>query len=262
MSRLPSLFISHGSPMVLIEPGPSHEFLKELGGMLPRPRAILCVTAHWLTQRPAFSSGAAPETVYDFYNFPAKLYALTYPAPGAPKVAQAAADLLQKHDIAAELDPAYGFDHGTWVPFKLTYPDADIPIVQMSVQADRDAAWHFKLGEALAPLRDDGVLIVGSGAITHNLRELMAMFGDGRSAPPAWITNFTDWIFAAIRNGRIDDLIDYQNLAPEAGHNHPTTEHFLPLFVALGAAGKSLTSERLHDHADYGVLSMDAYRFD
>lgn len=233
MSRLPTAFVSHGSPMVLIEPGPSHDFLKRLADELPRPKAIVSVTAHWITHVPTLSTTAQPETLYDFGGFPDELYTLTYPAPGAPELAERAAQLLGQANIEFALKERRAFDHGTWVPLMLGYPQADIPVLELSVQPRENARWHFDLGLALAPLRDEGVLIVGSGSLTHNL---MAMDRSGHPEPLPWVMDFTTWVRSAIAEKRWDDLIDYENLAPHWHENHPTPEHFLPLFVALGAA--------------------------
>lgn len=258
--RQPALFVSHGSPMIAIEPSPAHDFLKDLNATLPtRPRAILSVTAHWMTDTPVFSADPRPETQYDFYGFPQPLYELTYPAPGAPALAETAAELLRNADIPAGTVPQRGFDHGTWTALMLSYPNADVPIVEMSIQPDRDAAWHHRLGQALKPLRDDNVLIVASGAVTHNLR---AFFQNSYDRPPDWVEAFTHWLHDAIVENRTDDLLNFATAAPHAHENHPTTEHLLPLFVALGAGTPDIPGLRIHDSIEHNVLAMDAYRFD
>lgn len=258
--RFPALYVSHGAPSMIIEPVPARDFLAGLGRELgaERPTAILCATAHWLSAAPMVSSGRQPSTLYDFYGFPDELYAMTYAAPGSPQLAERAARLLTAAGMAAGLDERRGFDHGTWAPLKLIYPDADIPVVQLSIQPERDPAHHLAVGQALRPLRDEGVLIVGSGALTHNLEAYMGQALTARE--PEWVSDFAQWIAAAIDEGRVDDLVDYRRRAPHAVANHPTDEHFLPLFVALGAgAGRG---RRLHASVTHGVIRMDAFAFD
>ena len=184
--KMPVLFVSHGSPTLPLEPGDTGAAWRKLGEQLPKPSAILMISAHWETRIPTVSRAVQPETIHDFYGFPAELYELQYPAPGAPEMAQAAALALQQAGIPVQLDDTHGLDHGAWVPLSLMYPNADIPVAQLSLQPDRDPAWHIALGRALRPLREQGVLIVGSGSITHNLR---AMFKHPQGEPvPEWVT--------------------------------------------------------------------------
>lgn len=260
MSRLPTLFISHGSPMLAIDDSPARRFLQDLGRQLPRPRAILVASAHWETMGgPAVSLAAQPETIHDFGGFPPALYALQYPAPGAPEVAARAADRLQQAGWTVGRSDARGLDHGAWVPLRLMYPDADIPVAQVSVVRGGNPQAHEKLGQALASLREEGVLIIGSGSLTHNLYELR---GQDIDAPVQdWVSAFGDWMMSALRDGRRDALLDYRKQAPHAARNHPTEEHLLPLFVAMGAAGDSAQAQRLHTSHEYGVLAMDVYAF-
>lgn len=259
MIALPSLFVSHGSPMILTDPSPARRFLSGLGGMIAEPKAVLSVSAHWATMAPTVSANSTPDTVHDFYGFPGHLYEIVYPAPGAPEIAGRAAALLGEAGLDVEITTARGFDHGTWVPLKLAYPEARIPIAEMSVQPGRSAAQHMALGRALAPLRDDGVLILASGAATHNVAEFM----QSRSSVPApWVIDFADWLHRAVGDWRIDDLLEYEKHGPEARRNHPTPEHFLPFFVALGAAGPNGVGERIHESIDGGILAMDAYKFE
>lgn len=254
--RMPVLFLSHGSPTLPFDPLRARTFLGSLGRELPRPRAILCCTAHWETPTPTLGAAEAPATIHDFYGFPAELYRLRYPAPGSPAVASRAAALLADAGLPAELDDARGLDHGTWVPLMLMYPDADVPVVQLSVQPAADAAAHVAVGRALAPLREEGVLIIGSGAATHNLREF------GRHAldapPPAWVTEFVAWLRERVAAADVAALVDWQRSAPHALRNHPTPEHLLPLFVALGAAGGA-GGRTLHDEVAWGVLAMTCF---
>jgi 4,5-DOPA dioxygenase extradiol len=255
MTTFPSLFLSHGSPMLALTSGPARDFLKGLGRRLGRPEAILVASAHWETPAPRVNAPARNATIYDFYGFPPELYQLRYEAPGAPRLAERAASLLNEDDLPTSLDPQRGLDHGAWVPLLLMYPEADIPVLQVSLQTPLGPAHHVRLGRALAPLRRDGVLVIGSGSYSHNLRELRR---EGDQTEPPWVTVFADWFDAALREGREDDLVHYRARAPEAQRNHPTDEHLLPVFVALGAGGRAT---RLHSSATYGTLRMDAYAF-
>lgn len=254
-AALPSLFVSHGAPTLVMDPVPTRDFLKGLGGLLARPRAILCVSAHWDTAGPMLSSGASPHTMYDFYGFPDALYEMTYPAPGEPALAAHAAELLGAAGLPAQLDPRRGLDHGAWVPLSLMYPKADIPVVQLSIQSHLSPAHHVALGRALAPLREEGVLVISSGNATHNLREV---FSHGIDEPPApYAKAFADWLTGRIEHGDADALADYLAQGPGGAKNHPTPDHYVPLLVALGAGGG--TGRILHDGYTYGVLSMAAY---
>ena len=259
MSRQPALFVSHGAPTLIITPGEARDFLSELGGQIPRPSAVLAVSAHWETAEPTVSLALRPETIHDFNGFPRELYAIQYPAPGAVELAQQTATLLSQAGFAARTDASRGLDHGAWVPLKLMYPQADIPVTQLSVQSQLGAQHHYKIGEALRPLRDDGVLILASGSATHNLRELD---WSGQGAAPEWVSNFSDWVAQAGARGDVDQLLRYRQQAPAAARNHPTEEHFLPFFVALGAGSTPAQVSRIHASTTFGVLAMDAYRFD
>ena len=251
----PTLFLSHGSPMHALEPGAVRAVWEKLGRDLPRPKALLIASAHWETNIPALTGGAEPETIHDFYGFPEPLYRIRYPAPGAPDLAVHAVQLLKKNNIEAAADPVRGLDHGAWSPLLYMYPKADVPVVQVSVQTELGPRHHLALGRALAPLADEGVLVIGSGHMTHNLRE--------RRAGPAasYVREFQDWVKDRIERHELEALADYRSIAPQGARAHPTEEHFLPLFVALGAAAEHYRAERLYDGIDTGVLAMDAYRF-
>lgn len=257
MTSFPAIFVSHGAPTLIIEDAPAHHFLAGLGRSLGRPKAILVASAHWETPSPAISAVARPDTIHDFGGFPRELYEMHYRAPGAPDLAQRATALLSAAGIQAQADPGRGLDHGAWCPLMLMYPEADIPVTQIAVQPHRDARHHAAVGAALAPLRDEGVLIIGSGSTTHNLREFRGNRLD--SPPPQWVSEFADWLHTAIEADRTEDVLDFATKAPHARRNHPTTEHFLPLFVALGAGGGH--GRRIHASSTYGILAMDAYRF-
>lgn len=253
---VPALFVSHGAPTLLLEGGPTCDFLASLGPKLGKPKAVLCVSAHWETDAPAVSAATAPETIHDFYGFPKPLYDMRYPAPGSPEVARRVQALLQKAGLACSIDPGRGLDHGAWVPMKLMYPQNDVPILQLSIQPERDPAHHLALGRALAPLRDEGVLVLASGSAIHNLRALRW----GGTGPQPWATNFATWLNQAVTEGAVDRLTDYRRQTPDGAMAHPTDEHFLPLFVAMGAAGAG-KGEVIFDAFTHGNLGMQAYRW-
>jgi 4,5-DOPA dioxygenase extradiol len=260
MTTLPSLYISHGSPMTALQPGLTGQRLAELAELLPRPQAIVMASAHWLSREPQVGSAAQPETIHDVRGFPAPLYELRYPAPGAPALAARVAKLLEQSGLSAAIDPDRGLDHGAWVPLRLLYPAADIPVVPVSIQPQLGPAHQYALGQALAPLRDEGMLVIGSGSITHNLHDLAAGYSDERQAP--YVQPFIQWIEQRLGAGDVDALLDYRRGAPFAERAHPTDEHLLPLFVALGAAGANAHAQRIDAGVDLGLLAMDIYRFD
>jgi 4,5-DOPA dioxygenase extradiol len=241
---------------------PTYAFLKKLAGVVgAKPRAIVCISAHWEARQPVLTAAPAPATIHDFYGFPEALYRIRYGAPGDPALAARIRDLLAGAGIAAALDDHRGFDHGAWVPLSLAWPDADVPVIQLSVQSAAGAAHHLALGRALAPLRDEGVLILGSGGATHDLRR--ASLG-GRPDPPvpADVRAFEEWLVSHVEAGATGDLVDWLERAPHALANHPTPEHFLPLFVPLGAAADGTKGRVLHRTFAYGALSMAAFAWD
>lgn len=252
---LPALFVSHGAPTLAIEPSQAHDFLKTVARQLPRPDAILCVSAHWESDRPALSLAERPDTIHDFGGFPDALYRLFYPAPGAPALASRAQGLLRQVGERVALSESRGLDHGAWVPLMLMYPQADIPVTQLSVQTARGAATHLALGRALAPLRKEGVLVLGSGGAVHNLGH---WFEDPAGVPD-WAVAFDDWLCAKVLAGAVEDLVAYRGKAPEAAKAHPTEEHFLPFHVALGA-GTGGGNRVLH-RSYHGSLAMTAFAF-
>jgi len=255
--RFPSAFVSHGSPTLIRDDCPVRTFLQNYGEALGRPTAIVVVSAHWETDPIRVSHSAAPPTIHDFYGFPPELYELTYPAPGDPVLAGRIVDLLHRHGFAAETDDQRGLDHGAWVPLKLMYPRADVPVLQVSLPAGHSTDHALKLGRALMPLRDEGALILGSGNVTHNLSEFRGAALD--SPPPGWVTAFADWVEDAVALDDRQGLVNYRNVAPAAVENHPSEEHYTPLLVALGAGG---AGQAVHRSYTYAVLGMDAYAFD
>ncbi len=260
MTPLPTIFVSHGSPMLALQDSPARRFLQGLGVSLPRPKAIVVVSAHWETAgRSAVSLASQPETIYDFGGFPQALYDISYPAPGAPELAEHVASLFDAAGIPVERNAQRGLDHGAWVPLSLMYPDADLPVMQISLVHGADPATHQKLGRALAQLRHEGVLIIGSGSLTHNLFEFRGQSVD--AIAPLWVTEFESWMKERLEASDSEALLDYRNRAPSARKNHPSEEHLLPLFVAMGAAGTEAQARLLHSSFEHGVLAMDAYAF-
>lgn len=257
MTRIPPLFVSHGAPTLALEPGRAGAMLTRLGRDLPRPESILVVSAHWEAAAAVVSAALQPATIHDFHGFPAGLYELHYAAPGAPALAARVAALLGAAKIGCQVVPDRGLDHGAWIPLRFMYPQADIPVTQLAVSPVRGAAWHLALGQALAPLAGEGVLVLGSGGLTHNLRELRMHAPDDEA--PDWVREFADWITEAIEAGDAAALVDYRARGPQAARNHPTEEHLLPLLVALGAAGADAAGRRLAGGVTYGVLAMDAF---
>lgn len=201
---LPALFVSHGAPTLPLEHSAAHDFLAGLGQAMERPGAILAVSAHWETAQPTVSAASEPETIHDFHGFPPELYRLRHPAPGAPQLAARVEKLLQTQGLPAAIDPHRGLDHGAWTPPILMYPEADIPVTQLSVQPGAGPAHHFRVGEALRPLRDEGVLIFGTGGATHNLREFFS-HPDAAGAVP-WVVEFDEWLAAAVESKRMDTI--------------------------------------------------------
>lgn len=260
MTHFPTIFVSHGSPMLALQDSPARRFLQGLGKSLPRPTAIALVSAHWETDGgPAVSLATHPETIHDFGGFPQALFELRYPAPGAPATAERAAALFEAAGIAVGRSATRGLDHGAWVPMYLMYPQADVPVMQISILHGAGPAQHQQLGTALQQLRQEGVLVLASGSLSHNLYEIR---GQTVSAvPPPWVTTFEAWMREKLIDNDQQALLNYRHLAPMAEKNHPTEEHLLPLFVAMGAAGPGAKAALLHSSFEHGVLAMDAYAF-
>ncbi|HNC53040.1 MAG TPA: class III extradiol ring-cleavage dioxygenase [Accumulibacter sp.] len=257
---LPALFVAHGAPTMLLQPGPAGAALARAAGDLPRPRAIVVVSAHWETRVPTI--GAAPEfaTIHDFYGFPPELYRVRYPARSHRAVADQVEKILRDAGFAAERDDERGLDHGAWTPLSLMYPQADIPVVALSLQNALGPAHHLRLGRALGPLLADGVLLLASGNLTHNLGDFHLSFSQG-GGTPAYVAEFADWMWQELAAGNENALLAYRERAPQAVRAHPSEEHLLPLYVALGAAGVGYRPERLYHGIDSVVLAMDSYAF-
>lgn len=257
MPRLPSLFISHGAPTFAIEPGLAGPQLAALGRTLPRPEAVLVVSPHWMTPSPRVGVAAQPQTIHDFGGFDAALYRIDYPAPGHPRLAHRAIEALTAAGWAAQADERRGLDHGAWVPLLHLYPQADVPVFQVALPSRLDAASAWAFGAALAPLADEGVLIVGSGSLTHNLYEFRAAHGDDE----AYVSAFAAWVREAVEQGDGARLRRTLDDAPDARRAHPTAEHFWPLLVAAGAADGMLPAQVIEGGIVHGMLAMDAYAF-
>jgi 4,5-DOPA dioxygenase extradiol len=256
---LPTLFLSHGAPTLPLMDSAATSFLRGLGAEIERPKAIVVASAHWETIQPEVTAVAVNDTIHDFYGFPKALYELVYPAPGDAALAGRILELLTAAGLPGSADARRGLDHGAWVPLLLAYPAHDIPVLQLSIQSHLGPAHHEKLGGALAPLREEGVLVVGSGSFTHDLRRFRGQPVDAPVQPD--VTAFAEWMDAAIREHRQADLLAYRQRAPHAVQNHPTDEHLLPLYVAMGAAGPEAKPELLHSSAQFSMLRMDAYAF-
>jgi 4,5-DOPA dioxygenase extradiol len=264
MKTLKSLFVSHGAPTYALEPGIAALQLTALGNRIVPPTAIVIVSPHWMTRNIKVSSVAQPETIYDFGGFPDALRQIQYPAPGHPQLAEQVVALLRKQAWPAELDNSWGFDHGAWVPLRYLFPKANIPVLQVSMPQDLDSNSAWKLGQDLGVLARQGVLIIGSGSLTHNLYE----FGAYGPNPEPYVLQFVDWIRARLNSTSIQDLTQWHQHAPFAKRAHPSEEHFLPLLIAAGAwsyadkNGASATShEVLEGGVRYGMLSMESYAF-
>ncbi len=251
----PLFFISHGAPTFALEPGKLGPQLQALGAELEGVRAVLVVSPHWQTRGVAVSSTAAPETIYDFGGFPSALYELQYPAAGAPDIAEQAAKLLTEAGYATTIDARRGLDHGAWVPLYHLLPKAQIPVFQVSMPYDLNTEQAVQLGRALAPLRTQGVLIVTSGSMTHNLGE----FRRGVAAGDHYVEEFSGWVKSAVLANAVHPVIRYRSEAPHAQRAHPTEEHFLPLLVALGAQLPGDKAQLIDGGIEYGMLSMDSF---
>ena len=257
MASLPSLFLAHGAPDLSLVQHPARSFLETLDDVVERPRAILMISAHWESRRVELTTGAAPETIYDFYGWPPELYEIVYPAKTDATLIERCAALLEAAGIDHRLNPKRGYDHGAWVPMRMAYPEADVPIVQLSLLKRTGAKEHFELGKVLAPLREEGFLVVGSGATVHNLR-MMAPEG---SPVPIWAEAFDQWLFDSLERRDLEGMLSFPNAPKTALAAHPTIEHFLPFFVAMGAGWDGGSSQCLHQSYSYGSLGMSCYAF-
>jgi len=229
-NSMPVLFIGHGSPENAYLDNPFTKRMKNLGKELPKPKAILCISAHWLTEGTYVTAMENPKTIHDFYGFPDKLYQITYPAPGSPYLAETVKGIVKKADIILD-NEEWGLDHGTWMILKLMYPEADIPVVQLSIDYYKPPEYHYELGKELAPLRDEGVLIIGSGNLVHNIRK--AMFPNLDVAPYDWAVEFDSKVEKYLNSGDHKSLINYRDWGEVSQLAHPTPDHYYPLMYAI-----------------------------
>jgi len=258
-AEVPTLFVSHGSPMFALEPGETGPALRawadDLRARFPALRGIVVMSPHWMARGVQVMAGPRPATWHDFGGFPEPLYALHYPAAGSPGLAAEVLALLQDAGIAAQGDAQRPFDHGAWVPLMHLFPQADLPVVQVALPAGAGPREVHALGAALRGLRAQNVLVVGSGSMTHNLSEF---FGGAGGAQP-YVAEFARWIEAAVQRGDTEALLDYRRRAPHAVRAHPGDDHFLPLFFALGAAGAGAAAHYLSREVMHGSLAMDSF---
>lgn len=245
--------------MIAVENGPARQFLTDWGKKSGKPIAIVMLSAHFEAPIVTVTASARPKTIHDFGGFPDFLYRLSYPASGDADLARRIAKLLSAGGLHVREDSNRGLDHGAWIPLLLMYPDADVPVVQLSIDSRKGPAYHFRLGELLRPLRDEGVLIMGSGSVTHNLRHAFRSRHDDPA--PEEVMLFREWIADRVASDRRDELANYRSLAPHATFNHPTEEHLLPLLSAMGAIAPDEPRRRIHASETYGSLAMDAYLF-
>jgi len=264
---LPSIFVSHGSPMIALEPGAAGAFMQRLGPAIDRlfgrPRAILAVSAHTTAREPVLLAGSRHHAIYDFGGFDPRLNTLRYDAPGAPELGSRVAKLLNDAGLPVHRLDEGGLDHGNWTALRYIYPDADVPVLPLAFVPPQNPAQQFALGAALAPLRGEGVLVLGTGSITHNLRRVFSNGLRGPSDLPEIPESaaFRAWLHACSQARDWEALFDYRRQAPHAADMHPTDEHLMPWFVAAGAGGHDTAPVRLHDSVTFGSLGMDAYAF-
>ena len=253
------LFVPHGAPTFALEPGAAGAAMSEVVTRLAAPRAIVVVSPHWDTRIPTVSSATQLETIHDFYGFPAPLYDIQYPATGCPEVAKEVSTALQAagFDVA---DSQHGLDHGAWQPLRQMFPDADVPIVPLSMQMHGGPAHAYRLGQALAPLADRGIWVVASGNLTHNLRDWQIATAMGGQTP-AYVPRFTDWLEEQLTANHLDALLNYRRLNADGAQAHPSEDHLLPLFVALGAAGADAKPQAFYRGINSYVIAMDGYAF-
>jgi 4,5-DOPA dioxygenase extradiol len=264
MAAMPSVFVSHGGPNIVIEKSDAHDYLATLATRLPKPKAIVIVSAHFETDGPVVVTDPQPDMIYDFGGFSPDLYEMVYPAPGEPALAKRIAGMLADAGLNPRVAPERGYDHGAWNALLLAFPDAEIPVVQLSIDPNRDAAYHYALGKALAPLREEGILLLGSGHITHNLRAVFGAMRGGDAPYPEMtekVNAFTEWFAEQFGKGDREAILDWRARAPFTAENHPTDEHLMPLFFAYGAAGEDAKAERTHHSRQYGFFAWDSWFF-
>ncbi|WP_028547168.1 DODA-type extradiol aromatic ring-opening family dioxygenase [Paenibacillus taiwanensis] len=255
---IPSLFIAHGAPSLALEKHDYTTFLNELGSSMPKPRAVVLFTAHWESTEQLVSGAATYETIYDFGGFQRELYEFKYPAPGLPSLAAEIKELFEAAGIPASMDTARGLDHGAWVVLHLLYPKADIPVIALSVNRYLTNAEQYQIGKALAVLREQDILVVGSGGTVHNLRRI----NWDATTHDEWALAFDQWLEEKLTSWDTAALFQYEKLAPHAEVAVPTPEHFIPLLLAMGAGDEKRQATKLFRNYQYGNLSLSCWKFD
>lgn len=256
----PSLFVPHGAPTFALRPGAAGAALARIATTLSPPRAIIMISAHWSTPVPTVGLADRPQTIHDYWGLPRELYSIVYPATGCKETAIEVRDRLSNAGFSTNLDEVRGLDHGAWIPLRLMFPNADVPVVPLSIQGHLGPTHHLAVGRVLAPMAQEGFLIIASGNLTHNLEDFQLAHMKGRQAS-AYVREFSDWIWHCLEACDLQALLDYRHQAPEAGRAHPTDEHLLPLYVAFGAAGSGSRVKRLYAGIDDYVLAMDTFAF-
>jgi 4,5-DOPA dioxygenase extradiol len=259
-NAMPTLFVPHGAPTFALRPGAAGAALATIAKKLPAPRAIIIISPHWDTAVPTVGSSAQPETVHDFGGFAEELYRIQYSATGCPEGAQEVIQAIQAAGLPAELAARQGLDHGAWVPLRLMFPEADVPVIPLSLQSRGGPQQAYRLGQALAKLGEKGFLVIASGNLTHNLNDYFVASRKDQQTP-SYVRDFAEWIAERVENQGLEDMLNYRVTAPNATRAHPTDEHLLPLYVAWGAAGADAKAERFYSGIDDYVLEMDAYTF-
>lgn len=255
---MPSLFIAHGAPSLALEENAYTEFLQELGQTLPKPKAIVLFSAHWEATTQQVSSVAEYETIYDFGGFQPELYQIKYPAQGHAETTAEVERLFMEAGIPVQADDIRGLDHGAWVVLRLLFPDADIPVVALSVNRYLTGEQQYQVGQALASLREQDVLVIGSGGTVHNLRRLN--WGSNEIDP--WALEFDNWLQDKLENWDTEFLFAYDTLAPSAQAAVPTPEHFVPLLLAMGAGDRNKQATLMFKAYQLGNLSLSCWKFD
>lgn len=255
------LFIAHGSPMFALRPGAAGAALTALAEALVRPRAVLVISPHWETPVATVGTAGQLETIHDFGGFDPALYAIQYPVQGSPQGAEQVVAALQAAGLPVRIDAQRGLDHGAWVPLRHLFPQADVPVVPLSIQHHGGPQHAYRIGQALAPLIAHGWLIVGTGNITHNLRDWQ-LAEMGTAVETSYAHRFSDWVHGQLISGDTEALLDYRERHPDALRAQPRDEHLLPLFTALGAAGAGAKARAIHRGITDHVLAMDGYAFE
>ena len=256
----PVLFVPHGSPMFALQPGPAGAAMSDVVARLCTPRAIVVISPHWETALPTVGTATRLETLHDFGGFDPRLFEIEYPATGSPEAAQQVVAALQAAGLPVATDATRGLDHGAWVPLRQMFPDAHVPVVPLSVQHHGGPQHAWRVGQALAPLAQQGFLIVASGNVTHNLRDWQIVSMTGQPTPD-YVPQFADWVHAQMVGGHTEALLNYRQTQPAGVRAHPRDEHLLPLFTALGAAGEGALPEAFYRGIYDHVIAMDGYAF-